>query len=115
MARLASSTNSSDNGSGAVTFLRKAKRQTGAKNRPHVALLIDMSSAYGRGLLHGIYTYVREHGPWSISLTELGRYDPAPNWLIDNLNVVGVIARIENKRIAMNTNRPSPLRRRAHL
>jgi LacI family transcriptional regulator len=100
MARRASSTNSSDNGQGAVTFLRKPKRQTDAKKRPHVALLIDMSSAYGRGLLHGIYTYVREHGPWSTSLTELGRYDPAPNWLIDNLNVDGVIARIENKRIA---------------
>lgn len=71
-----------------------------ANRRPHIALLIDTSSAYGRGLLHGIYTYVRNHGPWSTSLTELGRYDPAPNWLIDNLNVDGVIARIENKRIA---------------
>ncbi len=66
--------------------------------RPHVALLVDMSSAYGRGLLQGIYTYVREHGPWSTSLTELGRSDPAPKWLIDNLHVDGVIARIENKR-----------------
>jgi LacI family transcriptional regulator len=71
-----------------------------ANRRPHIALLIDTSSAYGRGLLHGIYTYVRDHGPWSTSLTELGRYDPAPNWLIDNLDVDGVIARIENKRIA---------------
>lgn len=87
--------NVSNNGHGAVPLARRK-----AKKRPHVALLIDMSSAYGRGLLFGIYSYVKEHGPWSTSLTELGRSDPAPNWLIDNLNVDGVIARIENKRIA---------------
>jgi LacI family transcriptional regulator len=75
-------------------------KSRGARKRPHVALLIDMSSAYGRGLLNGIYAYVREHDPWSTSLTELGRHDPAPNWLIDNLRVDGIIARIENDRIA---------------
>ena len=33
---------------------------------PQVALLIETSRAYGRGLLHGINGYLRAHGPWSI-------------------------------------------------
>jgi LacI family transcriptional regulator len=90
----------STNGSTKQIKESNALRTRRTKKRPHVALLIDMSSAYGRGLLHGIYTYVREHGPWSTSLTELGRYDPAPRWLIDDLRVDGIIARIENNRIA---------------
>jgi LacI family transcriptional regulator len=85
------------NGQLVQPFSRSRSKKT---KRPHVALLVDMSSAYGRGLLQGIYTYVREHSPWSTSLTELGRSDPAPKWLIDNLHVDGVIARIENKRTA---------------
>src|SRR5258706_14375146 len=33
-------------------------------SRPRVALLIESSRAYGRGLLVGIARYVREQGPW---------------------------------------------------
>ena len=33
---------------------------------PRVALLIQSSSEYGRGLLRGIGSYVQAHGPWSI-------------------------------------------------
>ena len=39
---------------------------------PRVALLVESSRAYGRGLLHGIAEYVRLHGPWSIYLAERG-------------------------------------------
>ncbi|HSV14432.1 MAG TPA: hypothetical protein VLI90_09240, partial [Tepidisphaeraceae bacterium] len=31
----------------------------------HVALLIESSGSYGRGLLRGIAKYNREHGRWS--------------------------------------------------
>ncbi|MBZ5515060.1 MAG: DNA-binding transcriptional regulator [Acidobacteriia bacterium] len=34
--------------------------------RPHVALLLETSTEYGRGLLRGILRYSRLHGPWSL-------------------------------------------------
>lgn len=64
-----------------------------------VALLIETSNAYARGLLHGVVSYVREHGPWSIRLAEHGRGDVPPAWLAD-WDGEGVIARIENPAIA---------------
>lgn len=64
-----------------------------------VALLIETSNAYARGLLHGVVAYMREHGPWSIHLAETGRGDAPPEWFAD-WNGEGVIARIENLGIA---------------
>jgi LacI family transcriptional regulator len=67
--------------------------------RPRVALLVESSRAYGRGLLHGIAEYIRLHGPWSVYLAELGLGDAPPGWL-DGWQGDGVIARIENRTIA---------------
>lgn len=69
------------------------------KRRPQVALLIETSNAYARGLLEGITAYVREHGPWSIYLSEHGRGDAVPHWL-SGWDGDGILARIENERIA---------------
>jgi len=66
---------------------------------PKVALLIETSNAYARGLLRGIEAYVREHRAWSIYLVEHGRGDRPPNWLAGWAGD-GIIARIENKTIA---------------
>ena len=66
---------------------------------PKVALLIETSNAYARGLLHGIYTWIRENHPWSIYLAEHGRGDEAPAWL-EKWDGDGIIARIENDSIA---------------
>src|SRR5207247_3257286 len=41
----------------------------------HVALLIETSRSYGRGLLRGIIRYQREHGPWSIYFEPRGVND----------------------------------------
>ena len=62
---------------------------------PQVALLIESSRAYGRGLLHGIAGYARLHGPWSIYHHERALNDPTPAWL-RGWKGHGVIARIEN-------------------
>src|SRR4051794_27349172 len=35
-------------------------------NAPRVALLIESSNAYGRGLLAGVEEYIRDHEPWSV-------------------------------------------------
>lgn len=66
-------------------------------NRRAVALLIETSNAYARGLLRGIIRYVREqHHPWSIHLPEQGRGGTPPEWLA-KWHGDGIIARIENE------------------
>lgn len=67
--------------------------------RPHVALLIETSNAYGRGLLRGVMAYVREHEPWTLLLREHGRGELAPHEM-DAWRGQGILARIENRRIA---------------
>jgi len=64
-----------------------------------IALLIETSNSYARGLLHGIVSYIREHRPWSLYLSEHNRGDKPPTWL-RHWNGHGVIARIENGAIA---------------
>ena len=63
-----------------------------------IAVLIETSNAYGRGLLRGVVAYVREHAAWSVYYAEQGRGD-APSWLAD-WDGDGIVARIENKKIA---------------
>src|SRR5215218_2377647 len=67
--------------------------------RKEVALLIETSNGYARGLLSGIIGYMREHERWSVYLGEHGRGDDPPRWL-RRWRGDGVIARIENQRIA---------------
>ena len=69
------------------------------KNPPKVALLVETSNSYARGLLHGVVAYIREHKPWSVHLCEHGRGDKPPRWLRD-WDGDGIIARIENDAIA---------------
>lgn len=67
--------------------------------RPAVALLIETSNSYARGLLEGIVTYVRAHDPWSIWLPEQRRGESPPEWL-KRWRGDGIIARIETEEIA---------------
>lgn len=66
---------------------------------PRVALLIESSRAYGRGLLLGIARYVREQGPWSIYSEERALQSGLPAWLREWTGD-GIIARIEDARMA---------------
>jgi LacI family transcriptional regulator len=72
------------------------EKRTSRTGRPHVALLVESSRAYGRGVLVGIAKYVREHGPWSISFEEHGLCDDVPQWLAD-WRGDGIITRLENQ------------------
>lgn len=67
--------------------------------RRKVALLIETSNAYARGVLQGVVHYIREHSPWSFYIPEQGRGDVPPGWLA-HWHGDGIIARIENKEIA---------------
>lgn len=69
------------------------------KRRKRVALLIETSNSYARGLLEGVIAYIREHESWSIFLPEQRRGDPPPKWL-SRWRGDGIIARIENREIA---------------
>lgn len=77
-----------------VSSPKKSRHQ-----RRKVALLIETSNAYARGLVQGVVHYVREHRPWSFQMMEQGRGDDPPPWLED-WDGDGVIARIETPRIA---------------
>ncbi len=65
----------------------------------HVALLIETSRSYGRGVLRGIIRYQREHGPWSIYFQPGGLNDTAPSWL-KSWRGHGILARISDRRTA---------------
>jgi len=64
-----------------------------------VALLVETSNAYARGLLRGVVSYIREHRSWSLYLSEHNRGDRPPRWLA-RWKGDGIIARIENASIA---------------
>ena len=46
-----------------------------------IALLIETSKAYGRGLLRSISHYAHLHDHWSVYVEERGLDDPIPHWL----------------------------------
>lgn len=64
-----------------------------------VALLIEASRAYARGLVRGVAQYNREHREWSVTFTPRGLDDPPPVWLRD-WSGDGILARIEDRRTA---------------
>lgn len=68
-------------------------------DRRSVALLVETSNAYARGLLDGIIAYQREHELWSIYVGEQERGARPPTW-IKNWRGDGIIARIETEAIA---------------
>ncbi|MEZ6122382.1 MAG: XylR family transcriptional regulator [Planctomycetaceae bacterium] len=67
--------------------------------RRSVALLIETSNAYSRGVLDGVISCVRQLGTWSVYLPEQERGASAPDWLT-SWKGDGIIARIENAQIA---------------
>jgi len=67
--------------------------------RRAVALLIETSNSYARGLLDGIVAYVQQNANWSIYLPEQERGAPPPSWL-GRWKGDGILARIETATIA---------------
>lgn len=69
-------------------------------HRKSVALLIETSNAYSRGVLQGVADYVRHHERWSIFLPEQERGSRPPRWL-GRWRGDGIIARIETDETAV--------------
>jgi len=75
-----------------------SKPPVGIAACPKVALLIETSRGYGRGLLRGIMRYARLHGPWSFYITP-GDFEQAlPRTKLWGGS--GIIARVENQQTA---------------
>lgn len=69
-------------------------------SRPrHVALLVETSNAYARGLLAGVRRYVSEQPGWSLYLAEHSRHETDFSWL-EGWQGDGVLARIETRETA---------------
>jgi LacI family transcriptional regulator len=73
--------------------LRESAMQT-----PQVALLIETSRSYGRGMLRGIVRYARLHGPWSFYLTPGDFQQVLPK--MRQWSGSGAIARIETPAVS---------------
>jgi LacI family transcriptional regulator len=69
------------------------------QKRRSIALLVETSNAYCRGLLEGILDYAQRQGNWSVLLPEQERGATPPVWL-SRWQGDGIIARIETESIA---------------
>ncbi len=68
-------------------------------SRRRVALLIETSRSYGRGLLRGIATYAHLRGDWSLHYVERSLEEAPPAWL-RNWTGDGILARLETQEMA---------------
>jgi len=64
-----------------------------------VALLIEATRTYARGLVRGVGRYARERRGWSVDFTPHAPGDPPPGWLA-GWPGHGILARIEDRRTA---------------
>lgn len=69
------------------------------KRGRRVALLIESSRAYGRGLFLGVAKFAREHHEWSVQSEEWKWTDSLPTWL-KHWQGDGIIARVETPKMA---------------
>jgi LacI family transcriptional regulator len=89
---------------GAVPGRGLVARQVAMGRYPHVVLIVETSSSYGRRILRGITRYLRPRDPWSVFFRErdLGALPPAwlRNWRGD-----GIICRLVNRELAEHLRR----------
>lgn len=80
--------------------IRKMRRRTAPRSRRRqVAVLIDFSRSYGRGLMSGVAKFVREHHEWSVQSEEWRWVDTTPTWF-RNWKGDGAIAWVETPDLA---------------
>jgi LacI family transcriptional regulator len=71
---------------------------------PHVAVCVDKSRSYGRGVMQGIADYLEIHGPWALSIDPGASGNYQEGWL-KNWRGDGVIAFIEDPAVAEDLRR----------
>ena len=71
---------------------------------PRVAVCVDKTGAYGRGVLRGIAEYVELHGPWSLCLDHHASGHYARDWLL-RWKGDGIRAYVESPEVARHLKR----------
>lgn len=66
--------------------------------RKHVALIVETSISFGRGVLRGIARYQREHGAWSVFVEQRALGAALPDWIGD-WSGDGILTRSDDDRI----------------
>jgi LacI family transcriptional regulator len=66
---------------------------------PHVAVCVDKSGGYGRGVLRGIADYVEVHGPWSLYIDPQSSGIYGEDWL-GEWRGDGILAYVESPSLA---------------
>jgi LacI family transcriptional regulator len=79
--------------------VQKSSRRPALPRRRQVAVLIDFSRSYGRGLMSGVAKFVREHHEWSVQSEEWRWTDATPAWF-RNWKGDGAIAWVETPELA---------------
>ncbi|MCA9241020.1 MAG: DNA-binding transcriptional regulator [Planctomycetales bacterium] len=80
-------------------WIAREKNMMASNGIPQVALIIETSMAYGRGLLRGVSQYMTEHNYWSTYIDQRSLNDPPPAWLA-GWKGNGVIVRAQTRRMA---------------
>lgn len=65
---------------------------------PHVAVLVDTATGWGRRLVRGVINYSRSHGPWYLWIQSRGQETPI--WLPPCWRGDGIIARVGSRATA---------------
>lgn len=74
------------------------------KSVPRVALIVETSRAYGRGILRGVKRYVSSHGQWSIFVERRALESPSPRWL-KSWEGDGILARFAHREMVNQVRR----------
>ncbi len=93
------------------------KSSRAATGRRRVALLIEATRSYARGLIRGVARFNREHQRWFIHFMPQGLGGPPPKWLA-KWEGDGILARIDDRQMAdavLATGLPVVELRRLHL
>src|SRR4051812_26502529 len=69
------------------------------RRTPRVAVLVETSRMFGRGVLEGVARFVQQHGPWAMYFQPRGLADPPPEWL-GSWEGDGILARIDTPAMA---------------
>jgi LacI family transcriptional regulator len=78
---------------------RAASRAGTANRRPRIAVLLESSRAFGRGVLEGLAACIRQRRNWLVYYQEGGLGELVPRWF-SAWQGDGIIARIEDRRMA---------------